>query len=95
MPGCASCGGRLDIVGTQVGRLDTCPHCDAVLHNCHNCRHFDEAAAKQCKEPFAEVPTDKELINFCDLHQMGEGGRPGPDRRAEFLSAAEALFKKS
>ncbi|EPX55495.1 hypothetical protein D187_009106 [Cystobacter fuscus DSM 2262] len=94
MPGCARCGGRLDIVGTQVGRRETCPHCGAALRNCRNCRHFDEAAAKQCKEPFAEVPSDKDVINFCDLFQMGEGGRPDADRRDALLSAAEALFKK-
>ena len=51
--------------------------------------------ARECKEPFAEVPEDKESANFCDLFQIGEGMRrdSGPAKDA-LLSAAEALFKK-
>lgn len=94
MPGCANCGGRLDIVGTQVGRGETCPHCHQPLRTCHNCRHFDEMAPKQCKEPFAEVPKDKDIPNFCDLFQVGEGGPRDKTSREQVLSAAEALFRK-
>ena len=38
-----------------------------------HCRHYDENVAKECKEPFAEVPGDKESANFCDLYQIGDG----------------------
>lgn len=94
MPGCGSCGQKVDVIGNQVGRRDLCPHCGAELHACIHCRHYDETVAKQCKEPFAEVPNDKESANFCDLYQIGEGGnRPGASREAA-LSAAEALFGK-
>lgn len=94
MPGCGSCGKKLDIVGNQVGRRDTCPFCDAELHACLHCRHYDVTVAKQCKEPFAEVPMDKTGANFCEFFQVGEGGAAGGQRRDELLSAAEALFKK-
>lgn len=94
MPGCGSCGRRLDVVGNQVGRRDRCPGCDAELHACRHCRHFDERAAKQCREPFAEVPMDKDGANFCEFFQIGEGGRAGGPSQADLLSAAEALFKK-
>ena len=79
----------------QTGRRETCPACGAELHACIHCRHYDESVAKQCKEPFAEVPEDKEDANFCDFFQLGDGANrsSGPSKDA-LLSAAEALFKK-
>ena len=47
-----------------------------------------------CKEPFAEVPLDKEAANFCDLFQIGEGGVGERENLKAKLAAAEALFKK-
>lgn len=94
MPGCAHCGGKLDVVGNQVGRRDTCPHCGEELRSCRNCRHFDETVAKQCKEPFAEVPSDKDGANFCELFQISEGGLHAKEAKDSLLSAADALFKK-
>jgi hypothetical protein len=94
MPGCAQCGRTLDIVGNQVGRRDTCPGCEAELHACRNCRHFDPTVAKQCKEPFAEVPQDREAANFCDFFQISDGGQTAGAARDALLSAAESLFRK-
>ena len=95
MVGCGKCGGKLEVVGNAVGRRDTCPHCDAELHACIHCRHYDENVAKQCKEPFAEVPSDKEDANFCDFFQLGEGAnRGGRANKSDALAAAEALFRK-
>ncbi|MCA2979693.1 MAG: hypothetical protein INH41_21165 [Myxococcaceae bacterium] len=95
MPGCGKCGAKLDIGIAAVGRRDTCPSCGADLHACVQCRHYDENVAKECKEPFAEVPGDKESGNFCDLFQIGEGmDRGGKASKSAALSAAEALFKK-
>lgn len=94
MPGCAHCGKKLDIVGNQVGRRDTCPHCGEDLRSCRNCRHYDPSVAKECKEPFADVPQDKDEGNFCEFFQIGEGGLSGRQSRDELLAAAEALFRK-
>ncbi len=94
MTGCGQCGHRLDIVGNQVGRRDLCPNCEAELHACRHCRHFDLSVAKGCKEPFAEVPSDKDSANFCELFQIGEGGLHAAEKKAELLTAAELLFKK-
>lgn len=95
MPGCGKCGTKLVSSLMIPGRRDTCPSCGAELRACIHCRHYDEAVAKECKEPFAEVPMDKESANFCDLFQLGDGAErgAGPTREA-LLSAAEALFKK-
>ncbi|SEN03080.1 hypothetical protein SAMN05444354_128108 [Stigmatella aurantiaca] len=94
MPGCGHCGRPLDIIGNQVGRRDTCPHCGEEVRACRNCRHFEPSASKQCKEPFADVPSDKDSANFCEFFQIGEGGLHAKEDRAEQLSAAEALFRK-
>lgn len=94
MPGCGKCGATVEIVGNQVGRRGTCPSCGAELHACVHCRHFDPRAAKECKEPFAEVPSDKEAANFCEFFQIGEGGASAAEERTSQLAAAEALFKK-
>jgi predicted RNA-binding Zn-ribbon protein involved in translation (DUF1610 family) len=95
MPGCGKCGAHLDIPSAQVGRRELCPACGVELHACVHCRHFDETVAKACKEPFAEVPDDKEDANFCDFYQIGDGAHraSGPGKDA-LLSAAEALFRK-
>jgi hypothetical protein len=50
--------------------------------------------AKECKEPFAEVPGDKDDANFCEFFQIGDGGLTGEANRSKLLSAAEALFAK-
>jgi hypothetical protein len=94
MPGCGHCGRTLEIVGNQVGRRDTCPGCGAELHACRHCRHYDPAIAKECKEPFAEVPSDKDDANFCEFFQIGEGGHSGRASQESLVSAAEALFRK-
>ncbi len=89
------CGAKLDVMFNQLGRRDLCPSCGAELHACVHCRHYDESVAKECKEPFAEVPMDKESANFCDFFQLGEGrARQAGPSKADLLSAAEALFKK-
>ncbi|MCI0570499.1 MAG: hypothetical protein L0Y66_07095 [Myxococcaceae bacterium] len=94
MAGCAHCGAALTVVGNQVGRRDTCPVCSEDLHSCRNCRHHDATVAKQCKEPFAEVPADKDEANFCEFFQLGEGGHTDRAARDALFAAAEALFKK-
>ncbi len=69
---CHGCGAELRIDG-PVGRRTTCPHCDADLHTCLNCKHYDESAAHQCREPHAEQIVDKDASNACDLFQLGDG----------------------
>ncbi len=69
---CYGCGATLRIDG-PVGRRTTCPECDADLHACINCRHYDASAARECREPHAEHFVDKEASNACDLFQLGDG----------------------
>jgi hypothetical protein len=69
---CHRCAAELKIDG-PVGRRTTCPQCDADLHTCLNCKHYDESAAHQCREPCAEQIVDKDASNACDLFQLGDG----------------------
>jgi len=85
----------LEFVAGQVGRQTECPHCGCALRACLHCRHHDENVAKACKEPFAQVPVDKENANFCEYFQLGEGKKrdKAPSKEA-LLSLAESLFRK-
>ena len=89
---CHACGAEIRIDG-PVGRRTTCPACDADLHACVNCRHYDESAAHACREPLVEHVVEKEASNACDLFQLGDGasrrrGRPAAAAR----DALAALF---
>ena len=56
------------------------------------CRHRDESAAHECREPHADHVIDKVASNACDLFQLGDGA----SRRRKSSSAARdrlhALF---
>jgi len=87
---CSSCGASLRLDG-PVGRRRTCPECDGDLHTCLNCRHHDESAPHQCREPHAEQVVEKDASNACDLFQMGDGasrrrGDQGAAARAQLAS---------
>ncbi len=84
---CYACGKEIRIEGT-VGRRTTCPECDADLHACMNCRHYDESAPHACREPHAEHVIDKEASNACDLFQLGDGATR---RRTSAHGARDAL----
>lgn len=92
---CYRCGKELAL-GRETGRRDECPFCRADLHCCRNCRFYDAAAPKQCREPAAELVRDKEKANFCDFFQFG-GGRSeadSPAERTRARAAADDLFKR-
>jgi len=84
---CYGCGATLRIDG-PVGRRTTCPECDADLHTCMNCRHWDESAAHECREPQTEHVVDKIASNACDLFQLGDGA---PRRRGSSRTAKDQL----
>jgi ribosome-binding protein aMBF1 (putative translation factor) len=90
---CHSCGRETE-VQPPVGRREVCAHCGAELRCCRQCRHYDESAASQCREPHAEVPRDRTSANFCELFAPGSAARPAVDPAQEARAAFEALFKK-
>jgi len=80
----------------RVGRRDTCAKCDADLHCCLNCRHYNPGAHNQCNESQAEWVGEKDRANYCDYFEPrrtstgGEGQGKVKDARARF----EDLFRK-
>ncbi len=92
---CHACGAELDIVGA-VGRRDACLACRADLHACAGCVAYAPDTVKQCREPFADPPSDKRASNACDYFQYAPDKLPesSKDTRAEALRRLEDLFKK-
>jgi len=89
---CHSCSAALRLDG-PVGRRRTCPECDADLHTCLNCRHYDEASPHMCREPHAENVVEKDASNACELFQMGDGAsRRRGDQGAAARAQLAALF---
>ena len=62
---CHNCGREIKLIG-KVMRSDECPHCEADVHCCKNCRFFDPGKSNQCSEPEADYVRDKIKANFCD-----------------------------
>lgn len=107
MPFCAFCDAELP-ADFRVMRETLCPHCDAYLHACVQCRFYEPTLHNQCLEPEAEYVGDREKANFCDFFQLAgargvkgsdaarsRGGKATNDARARDARAKlEALFKK-
>jgi hypothetical protein len=63
---CAECGQDLSTAfDIQVESL--CPKCNAELHTCRNCKHFDSAARMQCTQTIKERIGKKAAANQCPL----------------------------
>jgi len=89
---CFNCAAS-NTVPAPVGRKDECEQCGSDLHACLNCRFHDVTSYNECKESQADKVQDKDRANFCSYFEPGDGSdaNSGMD---DFLSAAEALFKK-
>ena len=83
-------------IGENVGRQDTCPHCNRDLRCCKQCKSYDPHAYNDCREVSAERIVEKERANFCDFFMLRgageEGGGLSRDKKAK--RALENLFKK-
>ena len=47
----------------------TCSNCNADLHCCRNCLHFDPAARFECRQPIEKAFRDKTIRNECSLFE--------------------------
>ena len=63
---CAECGQDLS-TAFDIQRESLCPKCNADLHTCRNCKHFDTAARLQCTQTIKERIGKKAAANQCPL----------------------------
>ncbi len=64
---CWKCGRELRLLsGEKVSTRAVCAGCDADLHVCRNCRHFDPSKHNECRETQAEWVRAKDRNNYCD-----------------------------
>lgn len=102
MSTCQKCGNNLEALlsslpGKKPSRQDNCPQCLNDLKSCVNCEFYDSSRKWECREDISERVSDKEKSNFCDYFLMNQQSSKNKDFHAskeDFLSAAEALFKK-
>ena len=99
---CPVCGRGLSNFGA-IGKSSNCAHCNAALHCCRACLHFDSAARWQCRAEIEQAVSDKNGANDCSKFgprlvldstgrrttKPGGGGAPEDPR-----SAFESLFKR-
>ena len=64
---CAECGTVLPVTADSLAR---CPQCQAELHACRQCAHFEPARRFECTQDIAERIADKRARNECALFSM-------------------------
>lgn len=89
---CLRCGASLSSLSLPLSRRDQCPECDADLHVCKMCVHFDKTVPRQCREDGAEDVTDKDRPNFCDWFKpsasaFDQGAKSEADAAKDALAA--------
>jgi hypothetical protein len=89
---CFSCGKKTLFEGLLSLRAECA--CGYDLHNCNNCKFYDEKAYHECSEPSAEWVKDKEKANFCDHFEAKSDGVGSGKAKDDLRAMAEALFKK-
>jgi hypothetical protein len=90
---CAACAA---IVPTNLALDSTCPKCNADLHTCRMCTHFDPGSRFECRKPLTARILNKGGRNTCELfaartvvERETSSGKP-TDARQAFAN----LFKK-
>lgn len=92
---CYKCGGELvfDIqYGQKVGRRDCCPHCDAFIHCCYNCKFYSPGHPNDCREPTSAYVADREEGNFCHFYTIAEREPISRQEEAEAMAKLERVF---
>jgi hypothetical protein len=87
---CHNCGAVWDH-DRKPGFNELCPHCDAHLRCCLNCRLYDPHAASQCRSSTTEKVREKDRPSFCEEFEFAQ--RSG-DEREERKKKADAARQK-
>ncbi len=93
---CAVCGEkqRDDL---QIALDSTCWKCNADLHSCTHCRHFDTSAPGECRQSVPEYVASKAKRNTCGTFEPKAAQEVDEaanfDSPSDAKSAFDALFK--
>ena len=95
---CPDCGRNIPAIGA-IGFDTNCPHCNAPLHSCRSCRHFDTAARWECRATVPERVGEKGKANACTAYEArlvldATGRRSGTPQSGDPKSAFDNLFKR-
>ncbi|MGH9533639.1 MAG: hypothetical protein ACRD2E_02140 [Terriglobales bacterium] len=95
---CWRCGRDIPLLsGEKITNRDACPGCDADLHVCRNCRHFDPTVHNQCQETQAEKVEYKDRNNHCDYFSpvtvVGRAAPQGAGASSDAKKKFDDLFK--
>lgn len=92
---CAECGTVLPL---QLDPFGQCPKCQAELHSCRQCTHFDPASRFECTQPIPERIPDKSARNACSHYEIRTSvereASSSATRPADARRAFDNLFKK-
>jgi hypothetical protein len=88
---CYKCEEEL-VFEVKIGRLDTCPNCEAYLHSCRNCRFWSKNAHNECLEDKGEFIRDREAGNFCGHFEFRRMTEDGMDEQDSAKARLNALF---
>ncbi|MES2272708.1 MAG: hypothetical protein V4487_00750 [Chlamydiota bacterium] len=100
---CWKCAKNISEVPVKIGFRAVCPHCEADLHVCKNCRYYAIGKPNDCLVPGTEYIRDREAFNFCEEFKVKIPEHPpsstnqahrlfgldGPEKKKDFGS----LFK--
>jgi predicted RNA-binding Zn-ribbon protein involved in translation (DUF1610 family) len=96
---CPDCGRDIASIGA-IDFAAACPHCNAALHTCRACRHFDTSQRWECRATILERVMEKGKANRCATFEArlvldatgkrSNGSTGGGDPKSQF----ENLFKR-
>ena len=90
---CWKCGGTLPALRPPYSRRAQCPHCEAEVHVCRQCRLFNPNTSERCDEPRAEHPRQLDAANFCDYFSPSASAyRPAKTASEADKAALDGLF---
>ena len=61
---CTACGAKAP---ASINFDSSCPKCNADLHSCRQCTHFDPGARLECNKPIPARIVNKHARNECEL----------------------------
>ncbi|MFI3257094.1 MAG: hypothetical protein R3Y36_02220 [Spirochaetales bacterium] len=55
---------------SPIAKTAICPHCNADVRCCRNCKHYSKGSYHDCNEAVDENISDKERSNFCEWFSL-------------------------